>query len=199
MNKVILYGEMGEIFGREHEFEVRNFGDVIKALSANFKNFRRYLAENPVGFHVSFDENPVNEMTELAEPVRRNTIFKIAPATFGAGGGWGRIFLGTALIAAGIGLTFVDPTGVTASKLVSVGATMLITMGASMVIGGVATLLSNPPQINQSERENTTRKQRFFNGPINTVAQGGSVPVGYGKMIVGSIVVSAGIKTVTNG
>jgi len=32
-----------------------------------------------------------------------------------------------------------------------------------------------------------------FNGAVNTTAQGHPVPVGYGRMIVGSAVISAGI------
>ncbi|HNQ32149.1 MAG TPA: hypothetical protein PKJ93_00055, partial [Methanoculleus sp.] len=31
-------------------------------------------------------------------------------------------------------------------------------------------------------------------GPVNTMAQGHPVPVGYGEMIVGSAVISAGIE-----
>ena len=34
----------------------------------------------------------------------------------------------------------------------------------------------------------------IFNGPVNTMAQGHPVPIGYGEMIVGSAVISAGIS-----
>jgi predicted phage tail protein len=35
----------------------------------------------------------------------------------------------------------------------------------------------------------------LFDGPVNTIAQGHPVPVGYGEMYVGSAVISAGIVT----
>ena len=34
-----------------------------------------------------------------------------------------------------------------------------------------------------------------FSGPVNTTAQGQPVPVGYGRLIVGGAVISAGITT----
>ena len=36
----------------------------------------------------------------------------------------------------------------------------------------------------------------IFNGSVNTVGQGHPVPVGYGRLRVGSCVISAGIDTV---
>ncbi len=33
-----------------------------------------------------------------------------------------------------------------------------------------------------------------FNGPVNTTAQGQPVPIGYGRLIVGGAVISAGIS-----
>lgn len=40
------------------------------------------------------------------------------------------------------------------------------------------------------------RTSYLFDGAVNTVAQGGPVPIIYGRMRVGSVVVSAGINSV---
>ncbi|HHH1307693.1 TPA: tail assembly protein, partial [Yersinia enterocolitica] len=34
-----------------------------------------------------------------------------------------------------------------------------------------------------------------FGGPVNTVAQGNPIPIGYGERIIGGAIISAGIYT----
>ncbi len=66
-------------------------------------------------------------------------------------------------------------------------------MGMSMAMGGVMQMLS--PQVKglgaKDRPENGA--SYAFNGAVNTTAQGNPVPLGYGRLIVGSAVVSAGI------
>ena len=65
-------------------------------------------------------------------------------------------------------------------------------IGWSLVLGGVAQLLFKPPELQNSDR--TENQPSFaFNGAVNTVAQGNPVPVGYGRLIVGSQVISLGL------
>ncbi len=48
---------------------------------------------------------------------------------------------------------------------------------------------SSPPNAENGE----SRNSYVFNGAVNVTTQGGPVPVGYGRMIVGSVVASMGI------
>jgi predicted phage tail protein len=51
-----------------------------------------------------------------------------------------------------------------------------------------------PMQVGLGTADQAENKASYnFNGPINTTAQGNPVPLGYGRKIVGSAVVSAGI------
>ena len=54
----------------------------------------------------------------------------------------------------------------------------------------VARLLA--PQTSKS-KDAEKAESSYFNGPMQTVAQGGPVPVGYGRLIVGSAVISSAI------
>jgi predicted phage tail protein len=75
----------------------------------------------------------------------------------------------------------------------AVVAPMMFGMGVSMAMGGVVQLLS-PQQRGLSTRDSPDNGASYsFNGPVNTSAQGNPVPVLYGRMIVGSAVISAGI------
>ena len=72
-------------------------------------------------------------------------------------------------------------------------APMMLSMGVSMALGGVSQMLS-PQQRGLSANDGPDNGASYnFNGPVNTSAQGNPVPVLYGRMIVGSAVISAGI------
>ena len=141
----------------------------------------------------------------------------------GGGRGLGAIFAGIALVAAAVvlgpigaaigltgGATFAAGTGV---------ATAIGFVGASLILSGTSQLLS--PQITadgggggsfgstggatrQRARDSfasenneiaDNRASYIFNGAVNLTAQGACVPLCYGKMRVGSVVISAGITT----
>ena len=62
-----------------------------------------------------------------------------------------------------------------------------------MFAGGVVQLLS-PQQRSLSTKDRPENGASYnFNGPVNTSAQGGPVPLLYGRMIIGSATISAGI------
>lgn len=66
-------------------------------------------------------------------------------------------------------------------------------MGAAMMLGGVIQMLS-PMQGGLASRESPENKPSYaFGGPVNTIAQGNPVPIGYGKRRIGGAIISAGI------
>jgi predicted phage tail protein len=74
-------------------------------------------------------------------------------------------------------------------------------MGASMVLGGVASLISRPsvPQqqaaIEPGNRAAVEDRPSFlFNGVVNNTTQGVPVPLVFGRHLVGSTVILAGIN-----
>ncbi|MNS78223.1 Bacteriophage lambda tail assembly protein I [compost metagenome] len=70
---------------------------------------------------------------------------------------------------------------------------MMMSMGIAMAMGGVVQMLS-PQQKGLSAADSPENGASYnFNGPVNTSAQGNPVPLLYGRMIVGSSVISAGI------
>jgi predicted phage tail protein len=92
------------------------------------------------------------------------------------------IILGVILIIAGI-FTLGTSTGI---------GVALIMGGIGIAAAGIINLLSKPPSFEPfQEIAGVTKKSYLFNGPENTVGEGGVVPVGYGRLIVGSQTVSA--------
>lgn len=69
-------------------------------------------------------------------------------------------------------------------------------MAAALAMGGISAMLYKAPQNNlQTASEVEQMKGSYFNGPINMSTQGSPVPLAYGKVITGSVIVHAGVTT----
>lgn len=191
MRTIILYGALAKQFGKYHSFAVKNCAEAIRALKANFKGFESYMANahnDGVGFKVFVGGHSLGDVSEIHDPSGSRDIIRIVPVIVGSKSGWFRIIVGAALVAAAVvvsGATF----GAAAPL-----ATVLGSLGASMIIGGVAQLLTKPPNLGIASQD-SSKQSYIFSGATNVSAQGAAVPVVYGEMLVGSVVVSAGIES----
>lgn len=192
MATVLLLGELGRHFGRKHALDVRSPAEAVRALCANFREFERFLVESRerhIGYRVVVGKDDIGE-GELHNPSGQQRI-AIVPVVAGAGGKFGQIILGVALIAA----SFYLPT----TALFTLGsfapsiASLSFSIGLSLTLGGVAQMLAPQPAGTDPSERPENQPSYAFNGAINTTAQGQPVPVGYGKLVVGSAVISAGI------
>lgn len=190
MVTVILLGELGRSFGRRHTLAISSAAEAIRALSANFPSFERELVasgERGVGYRVLAGRDSLN-LERLHEPTGSQRI-TIAPVLSGAGGdGLGQILLGAALLA----VAWWNPLGWAASGAFLSQAT-LYSVGTAMILGGVAQMIAPTPKTTEPSERPENKPSYSFNGAVNTTAQGHPVPVGYGRLIVGSAVISAGI------
>jgi predicted phage tail protein len=96
--------------------------------------------------------------------------------------------LGAALIA----VSWWNPMGWAAAGSFLSQAT-LYSVGTSMILGGVAQMIAPTAKAQDPSERPENQPSYVFNGAVNTTAQGHPVPVGYGRLIVGSAVISAGI------
>jgi predicted phage tail protein len=189
MKTIILLGELGKRYGRKHLLDVKSPAEAVRALCANFKDFAAFVSassDRSVGYRVLNMRDEVSEH-ELHTPASRR--ITIVPVVAGAGGKIGQILLGATLIAAAIlvpGLAAVTLFGTTTLASVTFG------VGLSLALGGVAQMLA--PQLESNGPQEEQQPSYVFNGAVNTSAQGQPVPIGYGRMIVGSAVISAGIS-----
>lgn len=191
LRTVRLYGRLGAQFGRVHRLAVNSTAEAVRALCVLVPGLEAEMAASAgqgVAYACFVGKRNLSE-DQLGHPVGDNDI-RIAPvATGGKRAALFQTVLGAVLIAAaaiytgGVGAAF-------AAKGIA-GATAMI--GASMFIGGVVQMLS-PQQRSLSAEDRPENGASYnFNGPVNTSAQGNPVPVLYGRMIIGSATVSAGI------
>lgn len=192
MLTVILYGHLAKRFGRRHRYAIRTPQEAIRALCANKKGFREYLIEHSKpGYRVLVGKEP-RDMEGLAYPA--DDVIKIVPVTAGAGRGLGQVILGAALI---ISAPWLSSTMFSANLALSTGYTLGFAakgLGTALVLGGIGQMLTKTPSVKNQERP-ANLPSFVFNGAVNTTQQGNPVPVAYGRLIVGSQVISAGLSS----
>lgn len=220
MKNILLLGELGKKFGREFRLDVKTPAEAVRALCANFKDFEGFVASSDkrnVGYRVIVGKQDVGA-DGLHDPVGNQEI-KIVPVIAGAGGGGiGKIIIGAALIVASFfipGSTLAIAAALETGIAVTTMATAALYVGAALVLQGTAQMLTPTPTaatvsdtaygaeygaaggregyygVGGNGADNSP--SYVFNGAVNTTAQGHPVPIGYGRMMVGSAVISAGI------
>lgn len=70
-------------------------------------------------------------------------------------------------------------------------------LGLSLAMSGISAMLYKAPHNDlQTASQVDQMKGSYFNGPINMSTQGSPVPLAYGKVIAGSVIIHAGVTTV---
>ena len=196
LRKIKLYGELAKFLGQKtFEAEVYNAAQAIRFLVVNFPQLEKHMADRY--YKVQIDNWQLEEK-ELHYPNAQEDI-KIIPVVGGKGGA-GKVLLGVALIGAAFVFTplstaaFFKGATVKGSLAYAGGMTKAaVAIGGALVLGGIGDMLTPVPTI--SEMEQDPKLSFNFSGIQNTSRAGVAVPVIYGEVLTGSVVVSAGIET----
>ncbi|WP_211440916.1 tail assembly protein [Collimonas humicola] len=183
MREVRLYGHLREQFGESFLLDVASPAEAVRALRAIHPGFTGALVGHAPGYNVLVDDNGIG-VDDLTFCGSSGTI-KIVPLVSGAKAGALQTIVGAVMIVVGMVAT--------AYGFGTVGVP-LTNAGYAMVIGGIATMLFSPPGTAAPKEQPGNTPSYSFNGAVNTTAQGNPVPVCYGRLIVGSQVISAGLS-----
>ena len=197
LRKIKLYGELAKFVGhKEFEVKVDTVGKAVSFLIHNFPGIEAYMS--PKYYQVKVGNYGVNE-EEIHHPVGKKDIHFI-PVISGAGRGLGKILLGAVLIGiaiasggagfgAGGALGFGSTTG--SFSLAAMGGNI----GIGLVLSGVSDMLFPLPEPQKFSSEEDPQLSFSFSGVQNTSRAGTPVPIVYGEIITGSVVISAAIDT----
>lgn len=178
MRTVYLHGHLGERFGKAYCLDVDTPREAARALAAQLPRFSQVIRAG--NWHVV--RGPLagrDEVDEESLEVTLGTYDEIhfIPAIEGANSGWVSVIVGVVLIVVGV----------------VTGNAALVGMGIGMAVGGIVQLTTVMPGVDDDMQGVDERASYLFNGPSNRSKQGAAVPRGYGRLKVGSIVVSAGL------
>ena len=207
LRKLKLYGELATFVGhKEFEIQVHNLPQAISFLVNNFPQVEKYM--NPKHYLVKVGNYEITE-NEIHDPIGQQDIH-IIPVISGAGGDtFNTILLGAALIGAsfffpGAGLfgtvstsgqiaAGTTLTGFTAGGTVgTLIGTGISAIGAGLVLQGVGNMLY-PTQ--DPSFEDNPQISFNFSGTQNTARAGTPVPIVYGEIFTGSVVISGDVDT----
>jgi predicted phage tail protein len=184
--KIIIYGTLRKFLGKVYfEAVVSSPRQAFQFLIANFPEVENHI--NDQFYKVKMNNLDVDfEYLDL----QGEGDIKIIPAVFGSipavGGFFGGLFSGGVVAAA---------------KTVAVAA--LKSVATNFVISGVTSLIAPTPSVPDSSIEDLTSQNDpeaqsafGFSGITNVSRSGVAVPIIYGEVFTGSIVISSGIDTV---
>lgn len=195
MNKVAinLHGELGKLIGSTWNLAVSSVSEAVHAIQilskrrffplllANDKknikydvliNGQRFIAER----ELKPDDIDAIKNSELMMKIDNLFSIDIIPILEGADSKIFTIIAGVILVIIGL----------------FPGFHALIVVGIGLIAAGVISLLSKPPKFEDFHEISQGGKTSYlFDGPQNTVGEGGPVPIGYGRLMIGSQVISA--------
>lgn len=195
MKVIRFYGALAKKFGKVHYLDVTTVQEGLYALSRMLGGYKEYMQTTgkDIQYAIFLGSQQLLK-TELGRPFSEQEEVRVIPMIQGSGDIF-RVILGITIIA------FLGPwssIGGTALFGTTVGA-IATSIGTSLILGGLGSALfgSGSPELqDQSTYETENRPSYAFNGPVNTVKQGNPVPIGYGRLLVGSQVISAGLDSV---
>jgi len=186
--RVKLHGELGATTGQEEwNLHVNSAGEAIHAINSQTNDsIRRYFLEGRLTtkYKVLINKEmvePNGNLTENELSLERNNLknIDIIPLLEGSDleNPWWAIGLGV------IGLGFAS-------------SPFAIMAALSILTQGLSNLLSKPPKLpdqrqmtNPSSDPKELANSYLFSGPANVINEGGPVPLGYGRLVVGSQVI----------
>tara|TARA_R100000664_G_scaffold30648_1_gene43431 strand:+ start:394 stop:999 length:606 start_codon:yes stop_codon:yes gene_type:complete len=188
LKKIKVYGKLRQFLGKSYFMAaVKSPQQAMSFLIANFEGVQKHM--NDQIYKVKMGGRVITE--EYLSMTGQGDIQIIPIATGAVPVVIGAIAVGgAATVGAAVG-------GVIGGALVtSLVTTALTTIGTSMIIGGVTDLLSpqNPvPDVSSvSDIDPSIRGSYSFNGIQNVSSSGVPVPIIYGLVFSGSIIISSG-------
>ena len=204
-HKILLLDELGERWGKTHVYHnLRSPSEAIKLLYINHPDLKNYFAtahEDGISFTV-VQAGEFLGYEELGLPLGQNDLV-ITPVITGSGGVV-KSLVGVALVVAtgGFGAAF-------AASATTLGG-IVGKIGVGLILSGVSDMISPQPQLPSFDfdaplsgftggaggitRGSDGSQSYAYTGAANTVGLGKTIPVVYGKALVGGHILSTDIE-----
>jgi predicted phage tail protein len=183
MTKINLHGLLAFEFGDSFELFLMKPKDVLHAIDANKKNFYKRIIElSQQGSHYSIiiDGSDIKDIQEF-EIKKQAKVIDLVPVIVGSGGNGG------VLAAMGVVALFIP-------GLQSVGVA-LIGLGVSMMLAPKQSAGSIEPPKAAIGTASAINQSFYFSNIANLAQQGSPVPIGYGRLRVGSSIIHSSVRS----
>jgi predicted phage tail protein len=198
MTQVNLHGILAHEFKKHFSFSIQRPREVFDAIGCAFPTFRNRLVElahQGIHYAILVNGKKIQSAHEL-EIANKPTTLDLVPLLCGSGGSGGfaigAIVLG--LLTFGVGALAFAGVGMFASLSAVAGTIMSAGIGIASL--GLQMALAPKQDMQRPESDVGGAKQSFaFSSKANVADQGIPVPVGYGRLRVGSAIIQSSIKS----
>ena len=189
MVNVRFYGSLKQ-FGSEFRLDCQTTAEIVQALTSQIPKLRQFIQQGLFTVRVGRDyfDNRYLEQG-LSHKLKDDATVHFTPVLKGSKrGGLFGVIAGVAIIAGAIAL------GPLAGIISTNTAWIVGSVGASLLLGGVAQMLTKMPEMKQGT-EKEKKQSTAFSNLSNMTAQGKPMPLAYGRIRVGSLIISQGVET----
>ena len=189
MVNVRFYGSLKQ-FGSEFRLDCQTTAEIVQALTIQIPKLRQFIQQGLFTVRVGRDyfDNRYLEQG-LSHKLKDDATVHFTPVLKGSKrGGLFGVIAGVAIIAGAIAL------GPLAGIISTNAAWIVGSVGASLLLGGVAQMLTKMPEMKMGT-EKEKKQSTAFSNLSNMTAQGKPMPLAYGRMRVGSLIISQGVET----
>ena len=186
LRKIKVYGRLAELVGWHVSYaDVKNMKDVYKYLVCNYPEIEPHLKQNM--YRITINNDVVKTKDDLL--VHSEGEIRMIPIVSGAWFWIAAAFIGGGAAAAASSIAIVATLG-----------SVLLTTGISMAVSGVTNMLFPQQQptvgdVPNGISETDSRVNYSFSGIQNVSRSGVCIPLIFGEVYTGSIVVSSGTDT----
>lgn len=195
MVNVRFYGSLKQ-FGSDFRLDCQTTAEIVQALTSQIPKLRQFIQQGLFTVRVGRDyfDNRYLEQG-LSHKLKDDATVHFTPVLKGSKrGGLFGVIAGFALIAGALTL---GPLGF---EVISANTAWLVgSFGASLLLGGVSQMLTNMPDARLDKgdiRDKEKKQSTAFSNLSNMTAQGRVMPLAYGRIRTGSLIISQGLEAV---
>lgn len=217
LTTIKFHGKFGKFMGREFKVKISSVKEALRAVdSLSGRKFTKFFLEDKENLNADYrvlvngkEMASSHSKIDTLEKATESELFMqnenletidIIPMVKGSDDFMSIfiIIVGVILIATGIGaaggLAMFGIAGAAAGSTMAGLASAFVIAGIGLVAVGVSNLLTEPPKF--ADFKDPGAKKSFgqsylFDGPEGTAGEGGPVPIGYGRLIVGGVAITA--------
>lgn len=199
LRNIHLHGALKKQFGPVFQFDIETAGEAFRALNCAFPGkFVEAIRDGSYQIirgrrHGGFPIDSVELLTGFKLGNADLHIIPVATGSSAKGRGTAKTIIGVAIIGAAIffsGGTLAAPLLPGLGLGLTWGSAAALGVGTALMGVGMMKAPSEAPEAEALSKQSTSFS---FNGPMNTNAQGGPVPLTYGQGIFGTTTVSSAI------
>ena len=182
MVNVRFYGSLKQ-FGTEFRLDCKTPAEVVQALTSQIPKLRQFIQQGLFTVRVGREylDNRYLEQG-LNQHLKDDSTVHFTPVLKGSKkAGLFQTIVGAVMVVVGVFTSWA-------------GGAALVAGGIGLMAGGVAQMLTKMPSMSTG-RDAEKRQSTSFSNLSNMAAQGRPMPLAYGRIRVGSLIISQGVET----